>query len=281
MITSFVTRYGTYTFPASFDQQFKTNFANLVNKTTRTPGADGGFDEYGMGRAPAEVGTVQFGTFLVDKTGAGMQALRDSLKTIAAWGKGRLIDHVNGEDRWCYARVNSIDMNEQRHQNTEIFQEVKLTFQASDPYWYALGNESVWGGGTLWGSALSVWGGSASPTTITNTGTISVSYTGSAETYARVVVKNSSGSTIYDPIIRRTIDGGTVDELRYTGAIATGTELSINPWRHTAVISGVSVLSNLTYANDSWMRLIPGTNTINVYVDGVANVYIRYFKRYT
>lgn len=280
-ITKFIAAGNTYTFPTSpGDQTFQTNFSNMVTKITRLPGADGGFDEYAFSRAPSEVGSVQVGIVLVSSTRAGMQTLRDGLKTIAAWGKGRLVDNINGTERWCMAKISANDITEQRHQNSDLFQPVKLTFSVSDPYWYTVGTETVWGGGSLWGSASSKWGGSGSPTTITGSGTITVTNNGSADTYARLIIKNTSGSTINNPRIRRIVNGSVLDEVLYTGNILDGTELSINPLRHTAVISGVSVLSNLTYQNSNWIKLAPGTNTLAVYVEGVANVYVRYFERY-
>lgn len=279
-ITKFIAAGNTYLFPTSpGDQEYKTNFANMVTKITRLPGTDGGYDEYAFSRAPSEIGSVQFGIVLVSATRAGMQPLRDALKTIAAWGMGRLIDNVNGVERWCWAKIAAGDITEQRAQNSDLFQPVKLTFSVPDPYWYATGTETTWGSGWKWGDGTK-WGGSLAPTTITASGTITVTNNGSADTYARVIVANTSGSTIADPIIRRMVNGAVVDEVKYTGTIATGTTLSINPRSHKAVVAGVNHLENLTYKNSNWIKLAPGSNTLKVYVEGVADVYIRYFERY-
>lgn len=279
-IRAFIANGNTYTFPTtSGDQEFKTNFSNLVNKATRLPGADGGHDEYGFSRAPSEIGNVQFGIVLESETTSGMQALRDAIKQMAAWGKGRLIDTINGTDRWCWARINANDITEQRHMHSDLFQPVKLTFQASDPHWYTTGTEGVLWGGSTWGGAT--WDGTASPTTITTTGTITVTNNGSADTLARLVLWNNSGSTITNPRVRRMIAGTAADDLLYTGTIADGVQLELNPRRHTALYDGTDVLSNLTFTHPEWMRLLPGSNSLQVDVTGVVKVYVHYYERYT
>lgn len=280
-LRAFIANGNTYTFPTgSGDQSFTYNFSNLVPHSTRLPGADGGFDEFGFSRAPSDVGTVQVGIVLESATTAGMQALRDACKQMAAWGKGRLIDTINGVDRWCWARINSNDITEQRHMHTDLFQPVKLTFQVSDPYWYTVGTEVLWGGGWLWGDGTK-WGGTAVAQSITTSGSFTITNNGSADTLARVVVKNTSGSTIYYPRIRRILNGAIKDELYYNGSILTGTQLTMNARAHKATISGVNVLANLAFKHPDWMRLLPGSNSFQVSLIGVATVYIAYYERYT
>lgn len=280
-IRAFIANGNTYTFPTSpGDQEFNAPFGSVPAKITKLPGSDGGWDEYGTGRGASDPGLVEFTIVLVAQTRAGMQTLRDNLRAMTAWGKGRLIDTINGADRWCFARLTLPDIKEQRSGQTDLHQPVKLTYSVSDPYWYTIGNETVWGGGALWGNAAAVWAGSGSPTTITGSGTITATNNGNADTLARVVVRNNSGSTINNPRVRRIVNGATADEILYTGNIATGSELAVNPRKHSAVIAGVSVLSNLTYKNSNWIKLTPGSNALQVYVEGVADVYVRYFERF-
>lgn len=279
-ITKFIANGNTYTFPTSpGDQSFNTNFANLVPHSTRLPGADGGFDEFGMSRAPADIGSVQLSVVLVAASRAAMQPLRDALKMIAAWGKGRLIDNLNGVERWCWARVNSIDVTENRQNNTDLFQPIKLTFQVSDPYWYTVGTEVLWGGGSLWGGGAK-WGGTAAAQSVTTSGSFTITNNGNADTLARITVSNASGSTVTAPRIQRLVNGAIKDELFYNGSILTGTQLILKPQNHTATITGVNVLSNLTFKHPDWMRLLPGSNSFLVTLVGAVTVYVSYYERY-
>lgn len=279
-ITKFVSQYGTYTFPTSpADQDFNTNFKNLITKVTRGIGTNGGVDEYGMGRSPSDVGNVQFSIYLVSQTRSGMQTLRDSLNTICDWGVGRLVDNINGTERWCWARISSDNIKEDRHKHSDLQQKVQLTFQVSDPFWYTAGSEGVLWGASTWGGAT--WDGTASPTTITTTGTISVTNNGSAYTLARLVLWNNSGSTISNPVIKRIIAGSPVDRLTYTGSIADGQQLELNPRAHTALLDGTDVISNIDFMHPDWLRLLPGSNSLQVDVTGVVKVYVHDYERYT
>lgn len=269
----------TYTFPTSpGDQDFVTDFKRMKTKVTKGIGTNGGVDEYGTGASPHDGESVQFSVYLVSTTRAGMQPLRDALNVICEWGVGRLYDTLNGVDRWCYARISVDDIKEDRSKNTDLQQKVQLTFQVSDPFWYTAGTEAVWGGST-WGGTI--WGGSGSPTTITNAGTMTVTNNGSAYTVPRIVLWNNSGSTIYSPRIQRIVNGSVVDELSYSGSIADGTQVDINARQHRASITGVTVTNNLVFQHPDWMRLLPGSNTLQINLTGVVKVLVHYFERYT
>ena len=280
-ITKFVTQYGTYQFPTSpGDQNFTTDFKKMKTKVTKGIGTNGGVDEYGMGASPYDGESIQFSVYLnSNNSRSAMQALRDSLNTMCAWGVGRLVDNINGVERWCYARIGLDDIKEDRAKHTDLFQKVNLTFQTSDPFWNTAGTEGVLWGASTWGGTT--WDGTASPTTITTTGTITVTNNGSAFTQPRLVLWNNSGSTISNPTIQRVIAGSTVDLLAYTGSIADGQQLELNPRKHTALLDGTNVISAVSFTHPDWLRLLPGSNTLQVDVTGVVKVYVHQYERYT
>lgn len=285
-ITSFQTATNSYTFPAYGDQSYKDNFANLVARTTRLPGAHGGYDEYGYGRAPSEVGSVQQNVVLRSATRNGMQPLRDALKQIADWGVGRLFfqpTDTNLTPRWCWARVNNIGMSEERNKHTDLIQRVQINWQVSDPFWYTAGNETLWDGGSLWDAAGVYWDGGTG-TNVVNSNTFSITNNGNAFTLARLTIYNTSGSNVWYPIIQRTVNSVVVDEVRYQGAIPDGYWLEIDSRAHRAILTNGSSYSsayaNLTFKHPDWLRLLPGANTLPVTFSGTANVQIRYYERY-
>ena len=48
---------GSYTFPTT-QSQIRDNFSDMVPRTVRIPGADGGFDQFGENKAQSEIGVV-------------------------------------------------------------------------------------------------------------------------------------------------------------------------------------------------------------------------------
>lgn len=278
-ISRFVAAGNTYTFPTTTgDQEFRTNFANLLRASTRLPGVDGGYREWGWGKAPAEMGMIQFGVYLESATRSGMQALRDSLRTMQAWGMGLLYDTINGVDRWCYCAITSIDMPEDRHKHSDLFQRVQLTFETPDPFWYTAGNELLWDSAGNWDGTSLYWDGT-SPTNIVNSGTVTVTNNGSAYTLARVILKCTTG-TAYNPVVQRTVNGVARDEVGWSGSLAATEWLEIDSRRHSAYKIGSNELANITYRNRDWIRLEPGSNTIAVRLNGTVDVYVRYMERY-
>ena len=290
-ITRFEARGNTYTFPTNpGDQDFRTNFGELVARTSRMPGVSGGFDEYGSGRAPSAVGNIQFSFWLVSDTLSGMQALRDAVYPMADWGAGRLIQTMqDGTERWAWARVNNITMSEKRHMHSDLFQQVQMSFQASNPYWYRPGNEAVWDGAATaaWDNASAIWDGGAG-TSITDSGTISVTNAGSATTLARVIIHKNSAGTCWNPIVRRVVNGAVVDEVRWSYGVGAGSYVDINP--RAQRVQWVLYTTNVVYdgyalgyfeaKHPDWMRLAPGVNSIQVLMDGSATVSIKYLERY-
>lgn len=292
-IVRFQARGNTYTFPTNpGDQDFKTNFGELVARASRMPGASGGYDEYGVGRAPSAVGMVQHSFFLTSDTRSGMQALRDAVYKMADWGVGLLVQSMSdGTERFCYARVNNINMPEKRHMHSELHQQVQISWQVSDPYWYKPGTELIYdySATPAWDNVSLLWDGGGANATITNSGSVSITYNGSATTVARIVLSKLTSGTAWNPVVRRVVNGAVVDELRWTYGIGQYQYVEMNPttkrvrWvLHTTsnyVYDGYA-LGYFSAKHPDWMRLEPGSNSIQVLVDGDVQIFVRYMERY-
>jgi hypothetical protein len=137
-----------YVFP-DIQGGFSTNFGDLVPRTSRLIGVSGGFDGYGGAPAPQSVGRVQFGFTLIAQTRAEMDAKRDTLKQLSNWGVQRLYIQPSDQatpERYCYARLNNINMAQRLDEHTNLWQPVQLVFQVSDPRWISeAGAQSRWG----------------------------------------------------------------------------------------------------------------------------------------
>lgn len=284
-ITRFTTDWGTFVFPTT-QQSFNPPFANVLARASRLPGTDG-FDEFGTGWAPAQVANLTFSFTLVSSTLEGMQPLRDAVNAMRGWGAGQLffqpVDTALSE-RFCFCRINNISMPQKLSEHTDRFQTVELSLQVTQPYWHTLGTERLWGDGKGKWDDGGLWDGNASapaPTTITTSGTMTVTIGGNVFTMSRILVINASGSPITNPIIRRILNGEVADEVRYYGTIADADWLEINPRAQRVLmgVSGANVIDDFDFLNPDWMRLYPGSNSLQIYVNGTAKIAARYMER--
>lgn len=143
-LIKFAGREGAYPIPPQ--SSGKDNFLDLVTKTSRLPGVDGGFDEYNTRRANQSVGNQDAAFWLkYDPTSPypgfhdSIRAQRDALGQIAGWGKSRLFMQIHADERqdkrWTWARVSNIRLSENvtTLPNKQI--QVQASFQINDPTW--------------------------------------------------------------------------------------------------------------------------------------------------
>lgn len=174
-----VLRFGDYAFEDT-GTEFGTNFGDLVLRTTRLPGLSGGFDSYGSGPAPREVGNVRLNLMLKADTPAAMQNKRDALLRLASKPRRALFvepTDASAPRRFCKARVSNIQWSERYAALPQATQRVTVNWQASDPRWYS--KSGMWylndgvaldGGRTVQGAAaVEVEDGDI--ITVTNAGT--------------------------------------------------------------------------------------------------------------
>lgn len=265
---------------------YSDNFANLVPKTSRIFGMDGGFPEFGDDRPPSEIGSIRQALTLVSTTRAGMEAKRDALKQMADWGKQKLImtPSSGGTDRFCYATINSITVNRDEAANTDLWQPATIYWQVPYPRWRTIGTESeLWDGGKLWDDGT-VWGGgggfSASglvtDQTVTNNGKTTVQ--------PRISVICGAGQTVTQPTIQRLVNGIVVDEVVYGGTLVAGDTLEINCREWSVKLNNVDAYtSSFDFLHPAWFRLASGNNSIRVRqfnISGAATIQFAYYEEY-
>jgi len=275
----------TYTFPATAmfpqDQAFTTNFKALLARSSRVPGGNGGIRDFGFQRAPSPVGSVQATIVLATESRSAMQALRDALNTMADWGMGKLVDTINGSERWAICSLQTIDMAEDRSKHTDLFQTVKLTFEAPEPYWITAGNQQLWDGTHNWNSAINWDQGSF--TTITGSGTLSITPSGNAFTLGRFVARVTGSQNFNQLLVQRTVNGVIQDQIKLQLALNQNDVIEIDPRRQWALVNGSNQLANFDFLFPDWMRLLPGSNTLKVTLDDAAAVIsatVFYYDRY-
>jgi hypothetical protein len=285
----FKARPGTYSIPATL-QTYNDNFKDVLARSERLPGVDGGIDLYGSGRGVGPVGNITITFYLVSRDPNGMQALIDTLATTKDWGKGVLYYQPSDSglaERWCHCRVNNITTS-RGYRAGEVFQTVQMIFQADDPFWYGKGNASgsIIGIDFTFGSSRIGGGSTVTAASGLSTSITSLAPSGNAFTFAQIgILPKASGpaQTCTDPIIRRVVNGAVMDELRYHGNLAAGDKLFIDPRRHKALKNGVSVADDIEFLTADWMRLMPGSNTLKVLFansSDAADVNIRYLDRW-
>lgn len=262
------------------------NFGDLAAATSRLPGLDGGFDEYGMGRAPNEVGMVQAEIWLHYNDIVEATTKLDAVRKMADWGVQQLWMQPTrgGIERWCWARVNSIVSSQNVKDVPHRRQRVKLTFQASDPFWYSYGNASGSIIGVDFVIGSSIFGGGA-PTALSGlSNTVSLTNNGNAFTYLQIVIRPGAGQSCANPILQRIEDGDVADQVRWIGTLGALDELYIDPRRQKVTLNGIGAYdARFVAKTNEWMRLNPGSNTIRVLFGNsgdAANLSLRFLERY-
>lgn len=270
-MTSGVLTFGAYTFPATL-AEFNDNFADTTPQTVKLPGMDGGYNSDGDAASNTAVGKVTVGFTLVSQTREGMDDLRDAVNAMVHYGLQQLTYQPTDSGdptRFCWARVNYINIAERKDEHTDLHQKVSVIFQAPDPRWL-VDAAAPWriGDGHLIGDTGLTIGGDGTPATIAASGTSttgSITNTGNAPTIATVAIRCDASHTFVNPTIRRYKSGEIVDEFTYTGTIGNNGELLVSGRTQQVFLDGDSVLgANFSYEHPDFLRLEPGANDIRV-----------------
>ncbi len=279
-----IIRFGSYQFKNV--EKATTSFGGVRAATTKLPGMHGAYDEYGMGEAPSDTGNVRVQFYLAARRMAEMTALRDAVTLLKAWGVTKLYMQpydLTLAERFCWARVNDIQMPEDASKATERLQPVTINFQVADACWYTIGTEAWnWGDGTLWGSGAK-WGGSAVPNACSGQSTTwTETPGGSAATAPRISIVVGAGESASDVRVQRLIRGVVVDEVRYNATLVAGDRLTINCRDYSVALNNANAYdNNFSFEHPSWMRLEPGDNDVRVLMANsgdACTVYLRYYE---
>lgn len=255
-------------------------FADLVPRTVRLPGADGGFDTIGDGAAPQAIGVIRAEVTVIAPDAATMRGYRQNVRAMAAAGVQTLV-RANGD--WCRARVSNIVSSQHTGRHTDLFQPMQITWQAADPAWTRQGTEAwAWGDGTPWGSAA--WGGTAPAIPLTGTTTSHTeTVPGTLPTAPRMVLTPGAGNTLTDPVIQRLVNGAVVDEVGYSGTLTNGQRLTVDCRRLAVLVDTTDAYADFNYRRGGWFRLQPGQNAIRVVCGSPTDsgtLRLRYYTRW-
>lgn len=287
-----VTQFGSgaqvYVFPNTL-QSFDPNFNTLSIQTTELPGADGGFDNFGLGLSPAKPGKLKLSFFLVADTPEEMTGLRDAVKALRGYGRKQLfMQPTDNTDpvRWCWARVERVDLAEDLTRSIrDLHQPVTIHFHVPDPMWVSQGTEAalwgsfVWGDGTVWGGSAPAWAVSG----VLNDYTITP--VGSAIVQPRIKMSCGAGQLAFNPKFQRIVNGAVVDEVAYNGYLTAGDSMEINCRAMSFKINNTDAYTGdeFDFLDPHWMRLLPGANTFRILMDNAsdaATVRVLYFEGY-
>jgi hypothetical protein len=285
--------FGDFTFPPGV--AISDNFGNIVPRTQRLPGLSGGYDGYGSGMAPAEIGNVTISfplyfewartTYSESNVADAMKEARDAIREMVTYGVAKLVKPVGSTgSRWCWARTNNIPMTENEDNHTRLLQRFTCNFQVADPRWFSIGTETstlwgafTWGGGT-WGATV------PTPQAVSGTSTSwTITPAGNAETEPRIIVDVGVGGA-NDIRVQRLVNGLVVDEVSYGGALSNGDQLEINCRTHSVRLNAADAYdANFDFETPDWFLLMPGINNIRVQMGDASNaadVTFRYYEAY-
>lgn len=287
---STIQQFGDYQFPDTVSD-WKDNFKSLRTLGMELPGRSGTIDQYGTGFSPTKDGKVSLTFWLISDTEDGMQTKKDELYSMAGFGKQRLwLKPYNPvlPRRWCNARIESIDIDENAENCSWRNQMVRMTFQVTEACWNSIvegDNSSIWGDpASIWGGDGVIWGGSpGSPYTAPTSLDITINYKGTSQVPILVNINCGVGQSIQQPKIQRLKNLIPVEEVEYIGTINAGEVLSIDARKLSVKKSGISVYNNVEITRASWLTLIPGNNIIRLTSTGPVDegtMKITYRERY-
>lgn len=268
-----------------YQKSITTNFGNRQRSAIKVAMLSGGFDSYGKSISPNEVGTVQLQGTLRSSTVNGMEAKRETLEAIAGYGLGILYyqETDSAQDvKFCFARCTSISMPQRPDQYSDLHQDFTASFEVPEPVWHTDGTETSIYGEAVYGT--DTWGGT--PASISASGTSTddtVTYNGVAPAIARITISCGGSQTCQNPIVRRIVNGQTIDEISYSGTLGNNAELVINPRARSVKLNAVSDLANFDFLHPSWFRLVNGSNTIRVIFDNsgdAATIKVSYYENF-
>jgi len=172
-------------------------------------------------------------------------------------------------------------MPEDRSRHSDLWQKVQITWQVSDPAWLTAGNSNALWGDFNWGSGT--WGG-GSGTTITGSGTITLTNNGNLPTPVDIAIRPTAGNVATDPIIRRVVGGAAVDEIKWTGTLTATDTLNIRASSQSVYLNAVDAYdSRFSALTTDWLLAEPGSNAIQIILTNPTDVIsasLRYLERY-
>lgn len=264
----FMSRQGVYVFPPGLTQSAEMRLGGVVTHTNRLPGMDGAFDQYGHGPAPLEVGNVRVTFGMVDESGESLDAQRDAVMALAAWGKGMLVAQptiLAAPERYCWARANNVRIAERPAGDTEMIQQVSIDFQVAEARWH-VNRFSVgrWGFGLKWGGGTK-WGGDAPAQTCAGELTaFEVDNAGIVAALPRIVIAVGPGQSVANWVLERVVGVTVEDQVSLAGPLVAGDIVQIDCRSAAVLMNYGDAYSRLASLRPSWMELPPGRSLLRV-----------------
>lgn len=278
-----------YTFTPDDQVKLRDNFRDVVTRTSRLPGLPGGFDEYGVGPAPTEIGIVQVMFWLLAISGAEMEAKKEALGRMDSFGKRRLYKQTvdpAADERYCEARVNSIEFSESAGDRPDKYLRVSLTFEVDNPRWLTIGTEAPsYNDGSTYNSGVVYGGNPVTQNLVGLDNSFTVTPAGNEITYPRFLITVPATKSATNIRIQREVNSAPVDEVAYAGTLSAGDLYEINCRAYSVFKNGADFYDDdFTFITSAWFRLIGGVpNTIRVLMDNAGDeidLEMRYYESY-
>lgn len=266
---------GYYDFPNTM-YQFSTNLGDALLTSIRLPGVSGGWDNYGSEPAPIEIGQVRLSFYLLASNPYEMTSKRDEVYKMMTWGRQRLYMKPSDpalEERWCWAKINSIQMPQNAESASDHYQEVTIIWQVLEAKWYSPypSTSGLWGSSFVWGTTT--WGSGGVLASVSGVGPTNISVTNNGNDIAipNIYVFTGSSQSIDSIRISRLVLGTLKDEVFFNGSLGSNQSLEIDCNSKSVKRNGVSGYSLFSFHNPAMMRLMPGTQDLSVTLGAEEN----------
>jgi hypothetical protein len=251
----------SYTFDQANQTSLSSNFANILQRSVRLPGKDGGVSIYGKGRGPAEIGNVRVGFWVHGSSMADVGDKVASVREMSYWGLRRLfMKHRNGKTMWTWASVSDVQDAQAVERLPHLRQQVQMTFQCPETRWYSRDGMYFMDDDHDMNDGLTLPSLKLDQEAVQDGSTVSVTNNGNAPVSAYVRWDGNGSNSFTNPVItRKNWAGEVVDQLTYTDTIGANEVVEIDARKLTC-----TDVSKLTVLGLNWLTIPAGTWTLEI-----------------
>lgn len=226
---------------------------------------DGQADLLGTERARRAPMSIAYNCRIYDTTTAGLETQLDALRALRGKRDKLWLETQSGALRWAYARLDNVTGS--NIQQFPLYIPLVITFAILSPAWN--GSQHGWSfdDGYYFDEGLFFDAGLVYSLTTTPI-TLSVTNGGNVEVENSVIRVIAITSSITNIVIKRKVEGVTVEHMVYSGTILADKELTIDCGAQSVTNDGTDDYAHFSrgadHKYDGWMKLEPGANSIEV-----------------
>lgn len=265
-----VEQFGDVVLP-NYEPQIEGGSGEAVGSLVEIAGG-GAYDTRGNNEAPLRTLKLSKRAVIYEDTRTEIREALDDLKALAGCKEKLYYRTLDSDEiRWLYARLEIVEAP--REPGDVWTQDVILNWITERPIWNgAMRGSWYFDDGHYFDDGLYFDEGSTTTTLNTSPKTATVNNGGNAAVEDAIITVTAGSAAITALKIERKIGATIYEQLEFSGTIAAGNSLVIDVGAWSVLNNGVDAFDDLDlgadHASESWLRLLPGDNSIVVTFTG-------------